>query len=106
VGHQALIRNAIDLLAPGGSCVILGVPKAGTEVSFIVSSVSHDKSILGCRYGSSRPHYDIPLIVDLYKSGRFLLDEMVSRVYELGEINQAITDQEAGKLNRAVLELA
>ena len=31
VGHPALIRNAIDLLDWGGSCVLLGVPKLGTE---------------------------------------------------------------------------
>ena len=28
-----------------------------------------DRGLLGCRYGSARPHHDIPLMVDFYKSG-------------------------------------
>ncbi len=36
VGHPALIRNAIDMLDWGGTCVLLGVPKLGTEASFVV----------------------------------------------------------------------
>jgi S-(hydroxymethyl)glutathione dehydrogenase/alcohol dehydrogenase len=106
VGHPALIRQGIDMLDSGGSCVILGVPKIGTEASFVVFSMYNDKSILGCRYGSSRPHHDIPLIVDFYRSGRFLLDEMVTQVYDLADIGQAITDLRAGRLNRAVLQVA
>ena len=37
VGHPAVIRNAIDALAWGGTCVILGVPPLGTEAAFDVS---------------------------------------------------------------------
>jgi S-(hydroxymethyl)glutathione dehydrogenase/alcohol dehydrogenase len=106
VGHPALIRQAVDMLDWGGSCVMLGVPKLGTEASFVVNSMYNNKSIMGCRYGAARPHYDIPLIVDLYKSGRFLLDEMVSQVYDLKDIEGALSDLEGGKLNRAVLDLS
>ena len=60
-------------------CVLLGVPKLGTEASFVVNTLYNDKSILGCRYGPARPHHDIPLFVELYKAGRLKLDELVSR---------------------------
>ena len=106
VGHPALIRNAIDVLDWGGSCIMLGVPKIGTEATFVVNEMYNDKSIMGCRYGSSKPHHDIPMVVDFYKSGRFLLDEMVTQVYPLGDIEIALGDLEGGKLNRAVLNLA
>jgi Zn-dependent alcohol dehydrogenase len=105
VGHPALIRNAIDLLDWGGTCTMLGVPKAGTEVSFVVHSMYNNKSILGCRYGATRPHHDIPLIVQFYLDGRFMLDEMVSQQYDLADIQSALDDLEAGKLNRGVLTL-
>ena len=65
VGHPALIRQAIDLLDWGGNCVLLGVPKLGTEASFVVNTLYNDKSIMGCRYGTTRPHHDIPLLVEL-----------------------------------------
>ncbi|MGH9136986.1 MAG: Zn-dependent alcohol dehydrogenase [Acidimicrobiales bacterium] len=103
VGHPALIRQAIGLLDWGGNCVLLGVPKLGTEASFVVNDLYNDKAILGCRYGSTRPHHDIPLIVGLYLDGRFKLDEMVSQIYPLSEIGQALDDLHAGKLNRGVL---
>ena len=105
VGHPALIRQAVDMLDWGGSCVMLGVPKLGTEASFVVNSMYNDKSIMGCRYGSARPHHDIPLVVGFYLDGRFLLDEMVTTTYDLAEIDRALEDLEAGRLNRGVLTL-
>jgi len=105
VGHAALIRHAIDLLDWGGQCILLGVPKLGTEASFVVNALYNDKSIMGCRYGSTRPHHDIPMFVNFYLDGRLQLDEMVSRVYDLADVNQALEDMHAGKLNRGVLAL-
>ncbi len=105
VGHPALIRTAIDVLGWGGTCVMLGVPAASAEASFNVSSMYLDKSILGCRYGSSRPHSDIPLYVELYRSGRLMLDDLVTQTYKLEDFETAVQDMEAGKLARGVLVL-
>jgi Zn-dependent alcohol dehydrogenase len=106
VGHPALIRNAVDSLDWGGTAVILGVPKFGTEASFLVSAMYNDKTIMGCRYGAGRPHKDIPLFVDLYLAGRLKLDELVTRTYDLGDINQTISDMHDGDLARGVLRIA
>jgi Zn-dependent alcohol dehydrogenase len=103
VGHPALIRQGVALLDWGGTLTLLGVPKLGTEASFVVNDLYNDRSILGCRYGSTRPHHDIPLLVSFYKDGRLLLDEMVSQVYPLDQIGQALDDLHHGKLNRGVL---
>ena len=105
VGHPALIRNAIDMLDWGGTCTLLGVPKLGTEATFVVNTMYNDKSILGCRYGATRPHHDIPLLVRFYQDGRLQLDEMVSQTYPLADIQLALDDMHAGKLNRGVLSL-
>jgi len=106
VGHPDLIRQAVALLDWGGTVTLLGVPKLGSEAGFVVNDLYNDKSILGCRYGSTRPHHDIPLLVGFYKDGRLLLDEMVSQVYPLDQINQALDDLHHGKLNRGVLQVA
>lgn len=103
VGHPALIRQAIDMLDWGGTCVILGVPKLGTEASFMVHGLYNDKTIMGCRYGAGRPHKDIPLFVDLYLAGRLKLDELVTKQYPLEEIRQTIDDMHHGDLARGVL---
>ena len=106
VGHPALIRTAIDTLDWGGQCILLGVPKLGTEAGFVVQDLYNDKSIMGCRYGTTRPHHDIPLYVDLYKSGKLLLDELVSATYPLDGVEDALQAMHDGKVNRAVLDLA
>ncbi|TDD38383.1 Zn-dependent alcohol dehydrogenase [Actinomadura sp. KC06] len=106
VGQPALIRQAVDLLAWGGTCVLLGVPPRDAEAAFQVASLYQNKTIMGCRYGTARPQHDIPLLAGLYLAGRFELDAMVSRVYDLADIGSAIEDLAGGRLNRGVLALA
>ncbi|MDX2694253.1 Zn-dependent alcohol dehydrogenase [Streptomyces ipomoeae] len=103
VGRVELIRQAIDLLDRRGQAVLLGVPAATAEASFLVSSLYLDKSILGCRYGSSRPQRDIALYAELYREGRLLLDELVTATYPVEDFAKARADAEAGRVARAVL---
>ncbi|WP_225824477.1 alcohol dehydrogenase catalytic domain-containing protein [Streptomyces naphthomycinicus] len=103
VGRVELIRQAVDLLDRSGQAVLLGVPPATAEASFLVSSLFLDKSVLGCRYGSSRPQRDIPLYAELYRQGRLLLDELVTAVYPVEDFEKARADAEAGRVARAVL---
>jgi S-(hydroxymethyl)glutathione dehydrogenase/alcohol dehydrogenase len=103
VGRVQLIRQAIDLLDRHGQAVLLGVPAATAEASFLVSSLYLDKSVLGCRYGSSRPQRDIALYADLYREGRLLLDELVTATYPVEEFAKAAQDAEEGRVARAVL---
>ena len=105
VGSTALIRTSTDLLDWGGTLVMLGVPKMGSEASFVVNTMNNDKTIMGCRYGSARPQYDIPLMVELYQAGRLQLDELVSRTYPLEDFNLALDELHEGKLARGVLTL-
>ncbi|MBC2904640.1 Zn-dependent alcohol dehydrogenase [Streptomyces cupreus] len=103
VGRVELIREAVDLLDRHGQAVLLGVPPATAEASFRVSTLYLDKSILGCRYGSSRPQRDIALYAELYRAGRLLLDELVTRTYPVEDFEKAAADAEAGRVARAVL---
>jgi len=105
VGSTALIRTATDLLDWGGTVVMLGVPKMGSEASFVVNTMYNDKTIMGCRYGSARPQYDIPLMVDLYRAGRLKLDELVSATYPLEDFQVALDELHEGKLARGVLQV-
>jgi Zn-dependent alcohol dehydrogenase len=72
-----------------------------------VQSLYQDKSILACRYGTSSPHRDIPLLADLYLSGRLKLDELVSTTLPLAGATEALQDLAAGRVDaRTVLEIA
>ncbi|MFD0418107.1 Zn-dependent alcohol dehydrogenase [Streptomyces sp. NPDC127108] len=103
VGRVELIRQAVDLLDRHGQAILLGVPPATAEASFLVSSLFLDKSILGCRYGSACPQRDFALYADLYLAGRLLLDELVTRTYPVAEFAAAREDAEAGRVARGVL---
>ncbi|MFL4905035.1 Zn-dependent alcohol dehydrogenase [Streptomyces sp. MMS24-I2-30] len=103
VGRTELIRQAVDLLDRHGQAILLGVPPATAEASFLVSSMYLDKSILGCRYGSARPQRDIALYAELYRQGLLLLDELVTGTYPVEDFDKARADAEAGRLARAVL---
>jgi Zn-dependent alcohol dehydrogenase len=103
VGKPAVLRVAVEALAPGGSCVIVGYAGRGVDATFEITSLYHDKSILGCRYGSSRPDADIPMLVDLYLAGRLDLDTLVTQKYPLESVERVFQDMEAGALARGVL---
>ncbi|MBK3572068.1 Zn-dependent alcohol dehydrogenase, partial [Streptomyces sp. MBT62] len=98
VGRVELVRQAVDLLDRHGQAILLGTAPATAEASFLVSSMFLDKSILGCRYGSSRPQRDIPLYTQLYRQGRLLLDELVTRTYPVEDFEKAVGDLEAGRV--------
>ncbi|MFF8958764.1 alcohol dehydrogenase catalytic domain-containing protein [Streptomyces sp. NPDC014894] len=103
VGNTALIRQAIDLLDRGGQAVLLGTTAPTAETSFAPSAMFLDKSILGCRYGSSRPQHDIARYAGLYRQGLLLLDELVGATYPVEEFARAADDARHGRVTRAVL---
>jgi Zn-dependent alcohol dehydrogenase len=106
VGHPAVLRNAIDALDWGGTAVAIGVPPRGSEVSVDINNLAYvDRGLIGCRYGSSRPRHDIPLMVELYLSGRLMLDELVTETKPLEGFRDIVEDMHAGKLARGVLTL-
>lgn len=103
VGAADVTRQACDMLDWAGQLVILGVPPLGTDVEVPFNSLYLDRSILGCRYGSSRPGTDIPRYVEFYRSGRLLLDELVTRTYALEDFAQLIDDARDARLDRGVV---
>ncbi|MFI6050749.1 Zn-dependent alcohol dehydrogenase [Streptomyces violascens] len=103
VGHPALIRAAVDLLDRHGQAVLLGMTAPAVEASFLPAALFLDKSILGCRYGSSRPQRDIPRYADLYRKGALLLDELVTRTYPVEDFAKASDDLHHGRVARGVL---
>ncbi|MFB7863925.1 MULTISPECIES: Zn-dependent alcohol dehydrogenase [unclassified Streptomyces] len=103
VGHTALVRAAVDLLDRHGQAILLGMTAPKAEATFLPAAMFLDKSILGCRYGSSRPQKDIALYAELYGTGRLLLDELVTTTYPVEDFARAVEDMEQGKVARGVL---
>lgn len=103
VGHTGLVRQAVDLLDRHGQAILLGMPAPTAEATFAPAAMFLDKSILGCRYGSSRPQHDIPRYAELYRAGSLLLDELVTETYPVEDFAKAVEDTRQGRVARGVL---
>ncbi|MEU8524414.1 MULTISPECIES: Zn-dependent alcohol dehydrogenase [Streptomyces] len=103
VGHTGLVRQAIDLLDRHGQAILLGMTSPKAEATFLPAAMFLDKSILGCRYGSSRPQRDLALYAELYRQGRLLLDELVTETYPVEDFAKAAEDAHQGRVARGVL---
>ncbi len=104
VGNLGLIQTALDALAPGGTLVIVGVPKLGSKFEFPVHTIYNNKAILGCRYGAARPRKDFSMLADLYLAGRLKIDELITTHYPLDDFQRALDDLHHGHLARGVFE--
>ena len=62
-----------------------------------------EKRIEGALFGGGNPFDDIPLMLDLYRSGRLKLDELVTSQYRLEDVNRGYQDLLEGRNVRGVL---
>jgi Zn-dependent alcohol dehydrogenase len=104
VGSKLAIEQGIELLRPGGTLVIVGMPPSGVTVEFDPAALaSSAQRVLGSKMGSSRIDIDIPRLEALYRRGDLRLDELISGRYPLSAINDAIADVRRGKSLRNVI---
>ena len=91
VGNARAIEQAIALLAPEGTLVVVGMPPYGERVSLNATDLAHfGQRILGCKMGDARLRVDVPRLFRLYRSGRLALDELVASRSPLAGINESI----------------
>ena len=104
VAHPAVTRNALECLDWEGTVVVIGVTSQTAEFSGLYTRLTQvDRGIIGCRYGTISPQRDIPFIIDLYRRGEVLLDELVSATYPLANWEDAVHGLESGTVARAVI---
>lgn len=105
VGVPATVRAAWDVLRPGGTAVVVGLAPAGVEVSLPAIEFLSEKSIIGSYYGSADPAQTLPGLVELVRSGRLELADMVSHLIELDDIPEAFERLRRGEGDRSVVIL-
>ncbi|MCC5970903.1 MAG: Zn-dependent alcohol dehydrogenase [Pararhodobacter sp.] len=104
VGVISAYQGAPELLAKGGTLVMVGMPASGKAMSFEPANVAAaSQTLTGSNMGATVLKRDIPYLIELYRQGRLKLDELVTRRYKLGEINAAIADTRAGQARRNVI---
>jgi S-(hydroxymethyl)glutathione dehydrogenase / alcohol dehydrogenase len=103
VGRPETIRQAWDVLRPGGIAMVVGVAPVGVEVSLPAIEFLSEKTITGSYYGSSDVHASLGRLVQLVVDGRLDLGEVVSDVIGLDEVQDALDRLRRGEGARSVV---
>jgi aryl-alcohol dehydrogenase len=99
-----VLREAIDVLMPGGTCVLLGSARSGTEGSFDMPFLQFGRTVRGVIQGESHPQTFIPTLVDFLLQGRLPIERMMT-FYPLADINRAARDSSNGTTIKPVLRM-
>ncbi len=103
VGAPATIRQAWEMLRPGGTAVVVGVAPRGAEVSLPAIDFLGEKTITGSYYGSAEPRQAIGQIAGLVVQRRFDLDGVVSHLITLDGVQDALERLRRGEGARSVV---
>ena len=97
VGVKAAFDGAFDYVTKNGEVVIVGMPPDGVFAAYDPSYLaSWNQRIVGSKMGNSQVARDVPMLIELYRSGKLKLDELVSGRYPLENINDAIAATKRG----------
>ncbi len=105
-GLPSVIREAVESLAPRGTCGILGAPAPETQIQLDETHfMSGGRRLIGIVEGDANPDTFIPMLADLQAKGLFPFDRLV-KFYTLDQINEAIHDSETGKTIKPIIRMS
>lgn len=104
IGNAETALTTYKLIRRGGVAVIVGLPDMEAKLTVPIYEIPlMEKSILGCNYGSGDSRVDLVTFLELYKTGRIQLEQLITHRYRLEEINRGFKDLEAGKNIRGMI---
>jgi S-(hydroxymethyl)glutathione dehydrogenase/alcohol dehydrogenase len=105
-GNVKVIEQAFaSVRKNGGVCIFASHPPHGDKICIDPYELICGKHIRGTWGGSSNLERDIPIYANLYKEGKLPLEKLLTKRYQLEEINAALKDLEEGKVGRPIIEI-
>jgi Zn-dependent alcohol dehydrogenase len=84
--------------------VLVGLAAMGSSTPLSGAKlVRQEKTVIGSYYGSAHTARDFPFLLDLYAAGKLNLDRLISRTYQLADINEAFAAMLSGEVARGVV---
>ena len=83
--------------------VVVGVAGAGQEISTRPFQLVTGRVWKGSAFGGARGRTDVPKIVDWYMDGKINIDDLVTKIMPIEQINEAFDLMRRGEVIRAVL---
>lgn len=104
VGNVNVMRQALECCHKGwGTSVIIGVAGAGQEISTRPFQLVTGRVWKGSAFGGAKGRRDVPKIVDWYMDGKINIDDLITHVLPLAQINDAFDLMHRGESIRTVV---
>jgi len=104
IGNVNVMRQALEACHKGwGESVIIGVAAAGKEISTRPFQLVTGRVWRGSAFGGAKGRTDVPKIVDWYMDGKINIDDLITHVMPLEQINHAFDLMHEGESIRSVV---
>ena len=104
IGLPATVEQAVEVLPPGGTAVLVGLTPFGARASFeVFPFVDGSRRILGSNYGYAVAAIDFPRYAELFLAGRLPIDKLIDRRISLDGIEDAFARMRRGEGLRSVV---
>jgi S-(hydroxymethyl)glutathione dehydrogenase / alcohol dehydrogenase len=104
IGNVNVMRQALECCHKGwGVSVIIGVAAAGKEISTRPFQLVTGRVWKGSAFGGARGRTDVPKIVDWYMDGKINIDDLITNVMPIEQVNEAFDLMHKGEGVRTVL---
>src|SRR5918998_650538 len=104
VGHPAVFEQAFYARDLAGRVILVGVPTPDMTITLpLIEVFGRGGAIKSSWYGDCLPSRDFPMLVDLYRQGRFPLEDFVSETIGLDAVEQAFEKMHHGDVLRSVV---
>ncbi|MBD2018494.1 S-(hydroxymethyl)glutathione dehydrogenase/class III alcohol dehydrogenase [Microcoleus sp. FACHB-53] len=104
IGNVNVMRQALECCHKGwGMSVIIGVAGAGEEIRTRPFQLVTGRVWKGSAFGGARGRTDVPTLVDWYMEGKINIDDLITHVMPLENINRAFDLMHQGESIRSVV---
>ncbi|MDJ0799799.1 MAG: S-(hydroxymethyl)glutathione dehydrogenase/class III alcohol dehydrogenase [Calothrix sp. MO_167.B12] len=104
IGNVKVMRQALECCHKGwGVSVIIGVAGAGEEINTRPFQLVTGRVWKGSAFGGARGRTDVPKIVDWYMEGKINIDDLITHVMPIEQINDAFDLMHKGDSIRSVV---
>jgi NDMA-dependent alcohol dehydrogenase len=100
-----VLADAISLVGKGGKVAVTALaPMEPIKMDMpIFEVIAWEKRIIGCLFGHANPRSDIPKLLSMYRDGKVMLDELVTRTYTLEQVNDGYEDMRTHRNIRGLI---
>src|SRR4051812_24448877 len=104
VGHPAVYEQAFNARDLAGTVVLVGVPNPTMTIELpLIEVFGRGGALKSSWYGDCLPSRDFPMLIDLYRQGRFPLDAFVTETIALKDVEEAFAKMHSGDVLRSVV---